>query len=249
MSETTAFLAGTAVAGLSALLLLKGGLGVGDPQVPAYSPSLSAAPSLSTAAPAPPSGTEGWGQSNNPEVLIAQLDQQKTLTAQLRSQLDQQESMTDQLRSQLEQQRNQSERVATQLQEQQRAVDRLTLQQGLPDPMGPAGALGVPAPSNNTAIAIWVIGGVFLLVVIVGGVVLLGVVLLSGSPSSRRQPRPQQHYILHNSPGTAAAYPPVYPPRHPSHSAHSAHSAQQGLPTYTLPPRNVRRVEGGYGDY
>lgn len=233
------------MAGLAALLLLKGGLGASDAMVPSYNPSLSTPPSISATGPGN-LAEDGWSQGGlggNGESLRSQLDQQKALTAQLRTQLDQQETAASELRSQLEKQRNDSERLAAQLQEQQRSVDRLTLQQGLPVAR-PGGDLALPQRSTNaTAIAIWVVGGLFVVVVAGGGAVLLVVLVLSGQQQSRRQARAQQHYILHNVPGPPSAYSPDYPsPRYPPRSQTGAHPPQ----TYTLPPRNVRRVEGDY---
>ena len=242
MSETTAFLAGTAVAGVSALLLLKGGLGVGDAMVPSYNSGLSTPPNLSTAPAVVPQ--DGWSQGN-PDQMQLKLDQQNTLTAQLRTQLDQQETLTDDLRDQLERQRNEFDRVAARLEDQQRSVDRLTLQQGLPD-SGGSGSLAVPQQGNGTAIAIWVIGGMFVVVVAGGGALLLTVVLLSGQQQSRRQSRAQQqqHYILHNAPGVPQPYAAPPPPHYPSQPAYPR-GAKPGQ-TYTLPPRNVRRVDSDY---
>lgn len=245
MSETTAFLAGTAVAGVSALLLLKGGLGVGDAMVPSYNPGLSTPPPLSAAPATVP--TDGWSQGNNTEQMRLKLEQQNTLTAQLRSQLEQQETLTDDLQDQLERQRNEFDRVAARIEDQQRSVDRLTLQQGLPDSSG-SGALTVPPQRNGTAIAIWVIGGIFVVVVAGGGALLLTVVLLSGQQQSRRQSRAQQqqHYILHSAPAMPQQpyAPPPYPPRYPSQPPYPR-GTKPGQ-TYTLPPRNVRRMDNDH---
>ena len=241
MSETTAFLAGTAVAGVSALLLLKGGLGVGDAMVPSYNPGLSTPPNISTAPAVVPQ--DGWSQNGNQEQMRLKLDQQNTVTAQLRTQLEQQEALTDELRDQLERQRNEFDRVAARIEDQQRSVDRLTLQQGLPD-SGSGGALAVPPQENGTAIAVWVIGGIFVVVVAGGGALLLTVVLLSGQQQSRRQSRAQQHYILHNAPSMPQPYAPPPPPRYPSQPAYPR-GAKPGQ-TYTLPPRNVRRIDSDY---
>ncbi len=242
MSETTAFLAGTAVAGVSALLLLKGGLGVGDAMVSSYNPGLSTPQNLATAPAVVPQ--DGWSQDGNAEQMRLKLDQNNTLTAQLRNQLEEQEKLTNDLQSQLERQRNEFDRVASRLEDQRRDMDRLTLQQGLPD--SSSGALSVPQQQGNgTAIAIWVIGGIFVVVVAGGGALLLTVVLLSGQQQSRRQSRAQQqHYILHNAPGAPQPYAPPPPPRYPSQPAYPR-GAKPGQ-TYTLPPRNVRRIDSDY---
>ncbi len=226
MSETTAFLAGTAIAGVSALLLLKGGLGMSQPSpYDLRPPSLPSA--LSPATPAQPLAPQPWSQ-NQDELLRAQLKQQETLTTQLRSQLEQQEAVVTQLRSQLDQQRNDSDRVVAQLQDQQRSVDRLSLQQGLPNNNGGA-VLAAQNPQNSSQVVVlWAIAGVFLLVVAVGGVLLLVVVVLA-SQSSRRQ-RPSHNYILHNQ-GPDPYYPPSHSPQRPRQT------------TYVLPQRNVRRVD------
>ena len=243
MSETTAFLAGTAVAGVSALLLLKGGLGVGDAMLPSYNSGLSAPQTLTTAPAVVPQ--DGWSQDSHRDQM-RELEQNNTLTAQLRNQLDEQEKLTNDLQSQLERQRNEFDRVAARLEDQRRDMDRLTLQQGLPD-SGGSGALSVPQQTNGTAIAIWVIGGIFVVVVAGGGALLLTVVLLSNQQQqSRRQSRAQhqQHYILHNAPGMGDPYAPPPPPRYPSQPAYPR-GAKPGQ-TYTLPPRNVRRVDSDY---
>lgn len=228
MSETTAFLAGTAIAGVSALLLLKGGLGLGQsaPYGLRTNPPTVLPPAVSTQP--LPSESSGWSQSQD-ELLRAQLKQQETLTTQLRAQLEQQEAVTTQLRSQLEQQRNQSDRFVAQLQDQQRSVDRLSIQQGMPNVGG--GAVLAPQTNQNSTqvLVLWAIAGFFLLVVVVGGVLLLVVVVLA-SQSSRRQ-RPSHNYILHNQVPPDPYYPPPPAPQRPRHT------------TYVLPQRNVRRVD------
>ncbi len=235
MSETTAFLAGTAIAGVSALLLLKGGFGLGQPGAYGIAPNPPAALPSATTAPLQTSNLpDPWAQNQN-ELLRAQLEQQKTLTTQLRSQLEQQESMAEQLQNQLEQQRNQSDRVVAQLNDQQRSVDRLTLQQGLPN-----GGRGVTLPNQGNqgsvqTVLLWAVGGVFLLVVVGGGALLLLVVVLASQPSRRQ--RPSQNYILHTQAPPDPYYPPSPPPQNPRQA------------TYVLPQqRNMRRMDPPY-DY
>ena len=152
MSETTAFLAGSAVAGVAALLALKtGDISLSQPQVDL--PYGGPPNALVTPVPVAPALIQGpylpntdSSDSENEAILRSQLDnnksatdelklqleQQRFLTEQLKFQLEQQRDTTAQLKSQLEDQRREATDVIDRLREQQRSMDMLTLQQALP---------------------------------------------------------------------------------------------------------------------
>jgi hypothetical protein len=237
MSETTtAFLAGTAVAGVSALLLIKGGFSLGQPvtqmpvgmtptqpqavlsQVPAVAPITTTIPALTP---------EMLGQVGS-DGLKSQFALQQQMIEQLKTQLEQQRVLATQLQTQLESQRTESQRVAAQIQDQKRDQDMRTLLQ--------QSGVGVNVPvaqvqnqNNMQVIMLWAVGGVFLLLVVGGGVMLLTVVLMSQQSSSRRGGG-KTNYIVQPLPMPA---PPYNPPHYPQRPA---------SPMYALPPR-IRQVD------
>jgi septal ring factor EnvC (AmiA/AmiB activator) len=152
MSETTAFLAGSAVAGVAALLMLKsGGISLSQPEVmrPYGQTSSAMVSSAPVMGPTPnPVSTNSPTEAilrnqldNNKSTtdeLKLQLEQQKFLTEQLKQQLEQQRDTTAQLKSQLDNQRQEATGVIDRLRDQQRSMDMLTLQQALPRNQDPS---------------------------------------------------------------------------------------------------------------
>ncbi len=234
MSETTtAFLAGTAVAGVSALLLIKGGFSLGQPvtQMPVGMTPTQPQVISQVPAPAPPITTtipalspELLAQAGGEQVR-SQFAAQQQVIDQLKTQLEQQRVLATQLQTQLESQRIESQRVANQIQDQKRDQDVRALLQ--------ANGVGAPAAQaqsqNIQVIMLWAVGGVFLLLIVGGGVMLLTVVLMSQQSSSRRG-NGKTNYIVQPLPMPAPSYnPPPYPQR-------------QAGPMYALPPR-IRQVD------
>lgn len=215
MSDTTAFLAGSAVAGVAALLMLKsGGISLSQPELAqSYSPPAAIAP-------ASPAGTVALPTQGDPatdrqveallrsqlddnksstDQLKIQLEQQKFLTEQLKLQLEQQQQTTAQLKSQLDDQRQEATAVIDRLREQQRSMDMLTLQQALPKES--EGKLIEQAKlldslqtqqnqgSTTQVVMLWTLGGILLVLIVGGGVILVSVIVIL-IQQQRKPPRP-----------------------------------------------------------
>lgn len=234
MSETTtAFLAGTAVAGVTALLFMKGGLSTQPMPVVGMQPTLPTAslslPTTTAVSPQSYAGADPLTQSQT-AILQSQLQQQQQMTEQLRNQLEQQKSLTDQLRNQFDQQRSQSDRVIAQIQDQQRSMDRMSLQQGLP--LSPGMGVAPQSQDSTQTLVLWLAGGTALVLIVGGGAVLMVMVMLTQQSSSRRPSRPVNYAV---PPGgyLPMGYPiePPYPPAPPHRPA-----------GYALPQR-IRRIE------
>lgn len=156
MSDTTAFLGGAAVAGLAALVLLRGGVNAGSPMVATVPQPLPTVPLPSpllspVATASPPTGS----------------DQQN----------DVQKFAIDQLTKAVEQQRAESEKLREQVQRQQSVIDALATQARLtssnfqPRPAMP-NAPPVEQPNSMLNSMMWALGGVALS--LGGGIVLVG---------------------------------------------------------------------------
>lgn len=156
MSDTTAFLGGAAVAGLAALVLLRGGVNAGSPMVATVPQPLPTvplpSPLLSPVATASPA--TGSDQQN-----------------------DVQKFAIDQLTKAVEQQRTESEKLREQVQRQQSVIDALATQARLtssnfqPRPATPSTS---PSEQPNSMLnsMMWALGGVALS--LGGGIVLVG---------------------------------------------------------------------------
>lgn len=168
MSDTTSFLGGAALAGLAAVIVLRGGVNLGLPTVSGSDAArLPMPPSL------PPVGnaTQEFATANpvlptpQPAIAKAELGYEE---AKLRLEMDQ-------LKSQFEQQQQQ-------IRNQQALIDNLTLQskaQSLtpPSPVPPPAAQA-PSPrqdeSSSLAVGLpWALGGVLL--TFGGGIALVGI--------------------------------------------------------------------------
>ncbi|MBE9013584.1 hypothetical protein IQ250_25655 [Pseudanabaenaceae cyanobacterium LEGE 13415] len=154
MSETTSFLGGAALAGLAAVILLRGG--VGSTNTPMFSPSQ----------PLP-----NYGYPVQPGVPVPTAPPTTTGTD-----ADNQRIETEQLKALVEQQRVQTEQLKTQLQSQQALIETLTAQNkaALATPPRPAN----PQIENNPVFSnlLWMLGGVIL--TFGGGIALVGMFVL-----------------------------------------------------------------------
>lgn len=209
MSETTAFLAGSAVAGVAALLMLKsGGLSLSQPEVlQQYAQAPSA---LITPAPVVGPTLPNADNKESEAILRNQLDTNKTATDELKLQLEQQKFLTEQIKLQLEQQRETTAQLKTQLEdqrreatgvidrlrEQQRSMDMLTLQQALPREQDPSlleqaqllqNIQNRDSASSSQVIALWALGGILLILILGGGVILVSVIIIL---LQRKPPKP-----------------------------------------------------------
>jgi hypothetical protein len=173
MSDTTAFVGGAALAGLAALIFLKGGITIGAPNlsVPQSLPNIQSmplppAPTSVTTLPSPPSVTSSPAPVYS-EKYIAE-------TAELKEQMIQQRSQTEQLKNQL--------------QSQQALIDALTAQSKVNAlsnppiaPYSPRYGNGLPTmadQTNNPMVSglMWALGGMIL--TFGGGIALVGMFVL-----------------------------------------------------------------------
>jgi hypothetical protein len=214
MSDTTAFVGGAALAGLAALIILKGGITIGSPNLsPTQSlPSFSAAP---LATPPTAVGTLPAPPIASPSPVPAyDMEKQQLATEQLKVQLDQQRAQTEQLKNQL--------------QSQQALIDALTAQNKV-NSANPAQPLSYgnrypqslemsDRQSSNAMVAglMWALGGMIL--TFGGGIALVGMFVLF----SRNQRPNRTIEVIHED------YPTYLPTRRRS----------QMLP----PRRTLRRV-------
>ncbi len=154
MSETTSFLGGAALAGLAAVILLKGGVS-------------TSTPALSPSQPLP-----NYGYPVQPSAPVATIPPTTTGTGDV----DKQRAETEQLKALVEQQRLQTEQLKTQLQSQQALIETLNAQNkvAIPAPQKPTNS----AIENNPVFSnlLWMLGGVIL--TFGGGIALVGMFVL-----------------------------------------------------------------------
>ncbi|NDJ17323.1 SNF7 family protein [Myxacorys almedinensis] len=174
MSDTTSFLGGAAIAGLAAIVLLRGGVSANSPSLPSSQPLAPVQP-YSTIPPYPVSpGMYPPGAMGSP---VPDYEKQRL--------------ETDQLRSQVEQQRTQIDQLKAQAQSQQAFIDTLTAQNktnggsALPARATPTPTLN-PEPSNPVINGLmWALGGMIL--TFGGGIALVSIFVLFA-----RQQRPSR---------------------------------------------------------
>ncbi|MBD2100768.1 hypothetical protein [Leptolyngbya sp. FACHB-261] len=227
MSDSMAFLAGTAFAGIAALVFLKGGVSLGEATLP-VARALQAPveqPSLTTSLLTQTAGSQDLSAlgDNLERQVKNQLEQQQTDIERV---LQRQQTETERLKDLLDQQRTETDRLKLQIRDQQLALDTLTSQaraEALAGQVRPQQqTLSLPATataeqSNNPVIpgVLWALGGMALTVT--GGVVLAGVF----SSLTQQQPRPARTMqVIHsiNTPPAPTSLPPrrrteVLPPR------------------------------------
>lgn len=170
MSDTTSFLGGAALAGLAAVILLKGGVSANSPIGAAPLPALQPLPTVTM----PPTTLPPTTLTPSPTTYD----------------LEKQRLETDQLKTQLEQQRVQTEQLKAQVQSQQTLIETLSTQ-------SKAGVMSLPAKSTqgqpnpveqpNPVMTglLWALGGMML--AFGGGVALVGMFVLFA-----RQQRPSR---------------------------------------------------------
>jgi hypothetical protein len=196
MSDTTSFLGGAALAGLAAVILLRGGVNAGSPVIPSSQPL-----------PIQPYPTATMPPVNLPPSVAT--------PAPTAYDLEKQRLETDQLRAQLEQQRVQTEQLKIQLQSQQALIDTLNRNNGIvptparTTPPGQQPALLDQSSPVMTGI-LWALGG--MLLAFGGGIALVGMFVLFA-----RQQRPSRTIeVVHDEyPGylPARRRSQVLPPR------------------------------------
>ena len=217
MSDTTSFLGGAALAGLAALVVMRGGLTIGSPSMPQAQsfqlPQLSLGqgtinPATGQLLPSVPGPSPVVGVGRTPyedaklsvqvEALKAQLEQ---LQGQMRSQQTVVDTMTTQLRTGM--------------------VTAQAIPTAVSQPVQPIASVSEQAATNLIAGLPWALGGMML--TFGGGIALVGMfVLLS------RQNRGRTIEVLHDD----------YPAYLPNVQTASRRRVQ------VLPPRrSIRRVE------
>jgi hypothetical protein len=168
MSDTTSFLGGAALAGLAAVILLKGGVSANSPLGTVPMPTLQPLPT----APMPPYG------SMPPSIVTP---------SPTTYDLEKQRLETDQLKAIVEQQRVQTEQLKAQVQSQQALIETLNKNSLTPlPPKNPHGQPNLLEPSNPMVTGVlWALGGMVL--AFGGGIALVGVFVLLA-----RQQRPSR---------------------------------------------------------
>ncbi len=190
MSDTTSFLGGAALAGLAAIILLKGGVSANTPGL--MSPQ--------------PLPVQPYPTATMPTYGVAPTAAPTTYD------LEKQRLETDQLKAQVEQQRTQTEQLKAQIQSQQTLIETLTAQTKnagvMPIPARPPqGQLQSTDSSNNNPVMtgiLWALGG--MLLAFGGGIALVGIFVLFA-----RQQRPSRTIeVIHDD------YPNYLPARRKS---------------------------------
>lgn len=183
MSETTSFLGGAALAGLAAVILLKGGVSTGSP-------------TLSPTQPLPNYGYPN-GYPNAPVGVMPTAAPSPAVDT--RAETEQLKALLEQQRVQSEQQKTQIEQLNTQLQSQKALIETINAQNktGM-NLQRPAAAN--PSNEQNPLFSslLWMIGGVIL--TFGGGIALVGMFVLFA-----KQQRPSRTIeVFHDE------YPPGY---------------------------------------
>jgi hypothetical protein len=169
MSDTTSFLGGAALAGLAAVILLRGGVSANSPMGTVPMPTLQPLPTATM-----PS------VSTMPSVVTP---------APTTYDLEKQRLETEQMKVQLEQQRVQTEQLKAQVQSQQALIETLNAQnKNAPTALAtktPQGQLNSLESSNLMTGMLWALGGMIL--AFGGGIALVGLFVLIA-----RQQRPSR---------------------------------------------------------
>jgi hypothetical protein len=235
--DTTAFLAGCAITGVAAVLLLRGGFVSEQSRMQSIQP-----PPATSLQQVPPSSLSAPGVTQTSEQqwqLERELEQQRTLTTELKNQLEQQKSETDDLKTAIAQQKSDTERLMTQLQQrvetQQRLLDAIAVEQqisaadqsrssasqlSLAEQLRLSNPPEQPIRLQNTLL--WVVG-VTLIILALGGGIILVILIVLLVQSQRRYPRSM--HVIHPMPS-----PYVLP-------------EQALLPSQTRAPRRTSQIE------
>ncbi|MGV0027312.1 hypothetical protein [Phormidesmis priestleyi] len=198
MSDTTSFLGGAALAGLAAVILLRGGVSANSPI--ATLPTVPTLQPLPTAT-LPPTSTLPPATTAVPNTYD----------------LERQRLETDQMKAQLEQQRVQTEQLKAQVQSQQALIETLNAQnKNLPTALAtktPQGQINPLESPNLMTGVLWALGGMIL--AFGGGIALVGLFVLLA-----RQQRPSRTIeVIHDDhpnylpAGTVRRRSQVLPPR------------------------------------
>lgn len=221
MTDTAAFLAGCAVTGVAALFLLRNDFAISQtrsiesahnqsaPAQPASTPAQTASGMFQDPQQEWRFQTQLEQQQGLSRDLSEQFKRQQTDTEDLKSQLEKQQTQTEDLRSQLDKQQRNTEQLISQLQEQQRVLDKVADQRNI----SPA-ELRRDASSGEWHItAVWIAGGVVLVILVGGGLIFIGIVAVI-LLSSRQKKTSRTVHVVHpvTSPYSFADQPQLLPP-------------------------------------
>jgi hypothetical protein len=241
-NDTTAFLAGCAITGVAAVLLLRGGVLAGAPRGAPLSQVPAVAPVSVMPVPSPATPPAGLTQSEERAwQLQRELEQQKVVTNDLKNQFTTQQTVMQDLRSQVDRQKIETEQLLSRLDQQQRLIDTMSVQQQLSDAdqsrfseqlrdanRSKPTVIPPQSPSTQTTL-LWGIGVIFLIMAFGGGILLLIVIFLLAQASSQRR-YPRATHVIH----------PMLPPPYPI-------SEQALLPAHATrsrrPPRQIDYYE------
>lgn len=226
MSDTTSFLGGAALAGLAALIVMRGGITIGAPNL--SSPQIPQFPQMSL-------GNNGITPGNSPLPLPPVTNPAPTnATVGRGGDSDYEKAKWD---IKLESLKAQVEQQQAQLRSQQAVIDTLTaqLKTASIQPPQPVATAPVPQPMPSPSAADqattsvisglpWALGGMML--TFGGGIALVGMFTLLS-----RQNRPRTIEVVHDD------YPLYLPPSAPTAATSSRRRVQ------VLPPRRaIKRV-------
>jgi hypothetical protein len=220
MTDTAAFLAGCAVTGVAAIFLLRNDFAISQSRSvqPGASPPVvtQPVPSSPTASGMFQDPQQEWRfqtqleqQQGLSRDLTDQFRRQQTDTQDLKSQLEKQQNQTEDLRSQLDKQQRNTEQLIAQLQEQQRVIDKVADQRNI----SPAELRRDGASSEWHMTALWIAGGVVLVILVGGGLIFIGIVAVILF-SARQKKTSRTVHVVHPmaSPYSFASQPPLLPP-------------------------------------
>lgn len=240
MTDTTAFLAGCAISGVAAVLLLRGGFSFESPARSVQAPSL---PTPIMAMPSPSPSIQSSDQDSYREwQLERDLVQQQNATQSLMNELQNQKGQTDDLKREtenlrdlLERQRDEADDLVVQLQEQQRMIENLKV--GMAASPSPSTRLSLdderlversPSPDTSRSQTIMIIAvGATVIVLLLGGAALFLIIIIFALQSQRRPPR-TVHVI------------------HPFPSPYPMPTQQHLLPAQVNRPKRAKQIDYDY---
>jgi hypothetical protein len=196
MSDTTSFLGGAALAGLAAVILLKGGVSANSPMPTLPMPTLQPLPTATL----PYTSTLPPATTGVPTTYD----------------LERQRLETEQMKAQLEQQRVQTEQLKAQVQSQQALIETLNAQnKNAPTAIAtrsPQGQVNPLESPNLMTGVLWALGGMIL--AFGGGIALVGLfVLLARQRPSRTIEVIHDDHPNYLPSGAARRRSQVLPPR------------------------------------
>ena len=219
MTDTAAFLAGCAVTGVAAIFLLRNEFPISQahslqplPVQPTVPAPVQTAPTASGMFQDPQQEwrfqTQLEQQQGTARDLTDQFKRQQIDTQDLKSQLEKQQTQTEDLRSQLEKQQRNTEQMIAQIQDQQRIIDKMSDQSHI----NPVELRRDDSSGQWQATALWIAGGVAMVILVGGGMILIAIVVVV--ISNRQKKTNRTVHVVHPvaSPYSFAQQPQLLPP-------------------------------------